>query len=461
MHGSFPLSDSKLTIFGPDAPRDLEHGEDYLLYKSGAQTFIPNPVPVIFVGYGIIAPEYDYNDYQDIDVEGKIVVFLEGEPVSGDPEYFDGAERTIFAFPESKQRLAISRGAIGSILISSPAFVEIPAWDRLKQQFYFEDVTLAYRVTAHLSLHLNGSLNPYLFEHSPYTCEELAGLIDQNKLHPFDMNIQLSFRGSFKERDFISSNIIGRLRGRDPELADSYLLLTAHYDHLGTGEPVQGDSIYNGVLDNAIGVAGLLELARLFSKPEFRPRRSVLFLFLTGEEKGLLGSQYYVDHPLVPLYRTSANINIDGLGFIDTFNDVIPVGAELSDLGTLIATYTEDLGIKISKLPKDFSMEESFGRSDQISFARAGIPSVLLAEGFDYDNLSSSAGINRLRRWFQTVYHSPSDDLSQSINFDAVKRHLGLIAEISKRLAEYGGEIKWKSGSPYINVRLRSIAEKR
>lgn len=461
MHGSQPMESSELRLLGPDTERLLKFGDDYLLYRSGPQTFIPNPVPLVFVGFGIIAPEYDYNDYQQIDVSGKIVVFLEGEPESQDPDYFDGPENTIYAYPESKQRIAISRGAIGSILITAPGTVQVPAWKRLKQEFYFEDVTLGYRVTGHLSIILKEELNPFLFNHSSYACDDIAGLIRQNKLHPFNLNLRLSFRGEFRERDFISSNIIGMIPGNDVELKKTYLLLTAHYDHLGTGRPVGSDSIYNGVMDNAIGVAGLLELARMFTRPGNETKRSLIFLFLTGEEKGLLGSQYYVDHPLFPLYRTVANINIDGLGFVDTFTDIIPVGAELSDLGGLISEYAAEMGIEVSGLPAGFSVEESFGRSDQITFARAGIPSVLLADGYRYEHITRNEGIGRLRRWFDHVYHTPFDDMDQPVNFKATERHLEIIYEISRRLANHEGEIHWKSGAPYMNVRLRSIAEKR
>jgi Zn-dependent M28 family amino/carboxypeptidase len=272
----------------------------------------------------------------------------------------------------------------------------------------------------------------------------------------------VSFNGDFDERDFIGKNIIGMIEGKDKNLKDSYLLISAHYDHLGIGPPVKGDSIYNGVMDNSLGVAALLEISRLYTKSQYRPNRSIIFLFVTGEEKGLLGSKYYVDHPSRPLYKTIANINIDGLSAFDEIKDIIGIGSELSSLENDLMLIAKSSGLEVATIPKDYFYEsESVTRSDQYSFMLAGIPSILLTEGLNYKNTTYERGLDRLIQWTKLVYHTPFDDLNQNINFNAARQHTQFIFDFSFQLANNDDPPQWKPGSPYINARLQSIAEKR
>ncbi len=461
MHGSIPLAESRLSFFMQNEAHTFELGKEYLLFQSGAQTFIPNPVPLVFAGYGIIAPEYDYNDYQTIDVEGKVVVYLSGEPASVDSSYFAGANPTIYSYPETKRRLAISRGARGCILIPNHRENQDAGWEAWRNEFAFEDITLAYAVTGNLSIVMNPASAAKLFDEAPFTLEQVFEWDRRNTIRSFPLTGVVSFHGKFKERDFIASNVIATLAGKRPQLKDTYLLLSAHYDHLGVGPAVNGDSIYNGVLDNAIGVAGLLEIARVFACMSVRPDRSVIFLFVTGEEKGLLGSTYYLDHPLVPHYRTAANINIDGLAALDSFQELIGVGADLSTLGDLLQKTAKTLGYRISAIPPEFLFRETFARSDQIAFAKAGIPSILITEGLSYRNLSREQGLKAMIRWMQERYHTPFDDLQQPICYPAAVEHCRALFVYARSLADDPIAPEWQSGTPYVNMRLQSIAEKR
>jgi hypothetical protein len=461
MHGSIPRQNSELDLFVGDRPSRLQLNRDYLLYKSGEQTFIPNPVPLVFVGYGITAPEFDYNDYQALNVEGKIVVFLSGEPVSDDPAYFKGSEPSIYSYPESKQRIAIAHGAYGSILIYGPNDVKECSWEKLINQFAFEDISLAYSVASNLSLVMNAAAAARLFERAPFNLSQVLEMEKTLTIHSFPLKTRLRFKGQFLEREFSACNVAGLLPGKHSKNNDSYLLLSAHYDHLGVGPAVGGDSIYNGVMDNAVGVAALLEIARVLKSAAPPHERSILFLFTTGEEEGLLGSTYYTDHPLVPLYRTVANINIDGLAMFDRFKNVVGVGSELSTLGEYLTKVAAEQGYYVSAIPPQFSASESFARSDQIAFAKAGVPALLIAEGFDGYNLKQSEILMRMIRWMKNIYHSPFDDMSQPINFEAVLQHCRFLCRFCSSLADDRFEIKWKPGTPYINVRLRSIAERR
>ncbi len=280
-------------------------------------------------------------------------------------------------------------------------------------------------------------------------------------IQSFQLRKSLSFRGQFEERDFFSNNIAGVIHGSDPKLGETYLLLSAHYDHLGVGKPANGDSIYNGVFDNAAGVAALLEIGDAIQKMNLKPRRSVILLFLTGEEKGILGSSYYIDHPLVPLHKTIANINIDGLAIFDTFNDIVGIGADLSDLGIHFSSVSRFMGLTVSQIPSHFLRTESFARSDQIAFAKAGIPAMLTMEGLDYRHLSREEALDRIVFWLTNIYHTPFDDLNQYFDIQASLQHTRFLFAFTWYLANLEEEIKWKPGVSYNTARLQSIAEER
>jgi len=460
MHGGKPLATSELILHNGDKKIKFNLWEDYLLYFSGEQTFIPAPVELVFAGYGIVAPEYDYNDYQTIYVEGKIVVFLDGEPLSEDAAFFDGERPTIHSYPDVKQRVALSRGARGSIIIPNYKDGFYSGWENLKKEFSFEDVTLAYSVTNTLALLFNPESAGALFLNSEYSLPEIFEIHSKGYMRSFEIKCGLSFKGVFKERDFIASNIIGMIEGADPDLRDSYIIISAHYDHLGIGNPVKRDSIYNGVFDNAIGVSTLLELTRIFSE-ETKPERSIIFLLLTAEEKGLLGSIYYTDNPIVPLYKTIANVNIDGIALFDNFKSIIGVGAEFSTLTEFLENTAKKNNVRITEIPEDFKNYDAFSRSDQIIFASAGIPSILIMEAPDYVSISKEEGLKKFIHYSDNVYHTPFDDLNQFMNFDAAVQHADIIYDFCYLLSESENIPAWKNNSPYIYARLRSIAEKR
>lgn len=461
MYGSKPLTHSELLLQSGQDTIILKLSEDYLLYKSGAQTHIPNPVPLVFVGFGIIAPEYDYNDYLNVDINGKIAVFFSGEPEYDDPEYFRGDNPTVYSYPESKQRIAISQGAIGSILIPHPDDKKYESWKKLTREFSFEDVTMAYRVTGHLSLLLNPKHISKLFYSTSFKFKEILQQIMIHQSKSFPLNASVSFKGYFNEREFLGKNVAGLIEGSDPFLRDSYIIVSAHYDHLGIGSIIHQDSIYNGVVDNALGVSAVLEIARLLQETELSPRRSILFLFLTGEEKGLLGSQYYVDHPLIPLYKTIANVNIDGIAIFDKFNDIIGIGSDLSSLRDIIEAVARINGLHLSDVPPQFLDFESFARSDQMAFAQGGIPSVLISDGINYKSLSPAEGLNCWITWAEEIYHSPFDDLFQPLNYMAIEQHVLFLYDFCHRLSRMNQQPQWNPGTIYRNIRLRTIAEKR
>ncbi len=460
MHGSFPLPQSNLQFICHGQKHSFILGKDYLLYKSGAQTYIPQPVPLVFVGYGIIAPEFDYNDYQLLDVEGKVVVCLLGEPSSDDPSYFNGHDPTIYSCPEAKQRFAISRGALGTILIPRPED-RYYDWARAVNDFSFEDITLAYSPAANLAVLMNPEAAQWLFKDGSISLDDIFQQDHSGTIHSFPLTGKLSFKGEFQERDFLGANVIGWLPGINQPPFQRYVIISAHYDHLGIGPAVKGDSIYNGVIDNAAGVAAVLELARVFASLPIKPLQSVIFLFLTGEEKGLLGSTYYIDHPVVPLHKTIANINVDGLALFEMFQDVIGIGAEHSTLQEHLIQIAFSFGLEVSQFQSRCIAMEAFIRSDQITFAKAGIPSILISESFSYPNHTREASLQRIEHWMHNYYHSPFDDLNQPLNFEAARKHCQLLFAFCHPIADGAFYPEWKPGTPYLTARLRSLAERR
>lgn len=459
--GNIPLKSSNLIINSGNKKYHSKLDKDYLMYTAGEQTFIPNPLPLVFVGYGIIAPEFDYNDYQSVNVEGKIAVMLSGEPSSDDPEFFYGREETIYSRPDAKQRLAISRGASGSIIIPYKKDWDKSFWEHFKMQFAFENVNLPYNAANNFSILFNPLRAGILFSGSGYSLKDVYSMHKKNSMKSFPLKTELSFSGKFKEREFTSKNIIGMIEGNDPVLKDSYLIISAHYDHLGIGPAVKGDSVYNGVQDNAMGVAALLQLAKALKKHQSEIKRSVIFIFLTGEEKGLIGSSYYVAHPVVPLYKTIADINVDGIASFDEFKSIIGIGTEFSSLNKFFGNTAERTGLKIGKIPDIFDRSNAFYLSDQLSFALAGIPSIITMDGIDYKHLSKEEGIERFINYSEKVYHTPFDDLSQKIDFNASIEHINFLYNLIFNLVNSKETPEWNEGTPFINARLRSIAEKK
>ncbi|MCS7054215.1 MAG: M28 family peptidase [Ignavibacterium sp.] len=456
MHGSKPLVSSELIVVVDSSEKRLDYGLDYFLFKSGQQTFIPQPLEIIFVGYGIVAPEFDYNDYQSVDVEGKVVIYLDGEPYSEDPEFFNGKKYTRYSSVELKRRTAISRGAAGTILIPMENYTN---WADVKRDFDIEDVNLAYDLSSNLSLIINPKSLEIFFEGSDYSYDDLIKMHLKNRIHSFKLKSKLKFKGAFKERSFIERNVIGILSGTDKKLKDSYLIVSAHYDHLGIGKSIDGDSIYNGALDNAIGVAVMLELARVLSQLELK--RTIIFIATTGEERGLLGAKYYTENPLFPLYKTVANLNIDGIALFRDFNSLIVLGKEFSNLGLFAEQTAKRFGLKIEDIQDEIMNFGVFSNSDHFAFAQAGIPSVIIIEGFENKSLTRDEVKQEFMNYYENYYHTPKDDLKQNIDLIAAERHAKILFDFIYNLASSIEAPEWFSDSPFLQNYLRNLAEKK
>ena len=398
---------------------------------------------VVFAGYGITAPDQKYDDYAGLDVRGRIVAIF-----GSAPPRFSNAIRAHYSSSLNKIETAAGHGAAGLIFLTSPEDDVRSPWPRRQRQSrigsmhwtrpdgspHGVETTLSSNVTLSLDAtrQLLGRQADAVFGSLLDGRPKAGPLRTRGRIHLVSTHRQLT-----------SPNVVGVVRGSDPKLRDEYLVYTAHLDHIGITAPVDGDPINNGAFDNASGTAVLLEIARAFGSLQEKPKRSVIFLATTGEEKGLRGADYFANNPTVPVDSLIANINIDMLVMIARTTDLIPIGIETSDIGDVAREVAREMNVELSADP--FPEEVVFVRSDQYPFIRRGIPALYVDPG--YKAVDPSIDLPKLHKeWLRTRYHAPGDDLEQPIDYSAAL----LLAEFDFRLglalANRPERPRWKPG---------------
>jgi hypothetical protein len=395
--------------------------------------------PLVFVGYGLHVPEAGHDDFAGVDLRGKIAVAIGGGPQDIAGSLKSHARR-------DRPRFLSERGAVGLIELTAPKSVEIP-WARqivlsTQSGMYFADPELRDVKGEFFSASLNPASSEKLFAGSGTSFADIGALADASKPLP-KVALKQSLRASVASRRgrVTSSNVVAILPGSDPKLRAEHVVFSAHLDHLGVGDPVNGDRIFNGAMDNAAGVAGLLDIARSYKARRVKPKRSMVFVFVTAEEKGLLGSRYFALRPTVSKRSIVANMNFDMALPIMKLTSVIALGADESSLGDMAARVGQDMGLPL--VPDPFPDRNSFVRSDQYSFIREGVPALAFKFGFAKDTPEAEVE----RAWRSTRYHSPSDDLSQPVmREDAVRLH-DFVGELALRVANAPERPQWKQAS--------------
>lgn len=398
---------------------------------------------LVFVGYGVEIPG-GYSDYKDIDVRGKIVVFIGGVP--------DGLTSTLaahFGNAGNKMNIANAKGAIG-VITATTVSRRVPADPdtviRLNVALN-ADKTMGYGrgFTGNLKVSLNGtfSLLRKLFMHSGRNYEEVISSLKKGIPSSFELAHQLYTSYNSMHSDIESYNVAGLIPGSDEVLKNEYVVHSAHLDHLGIGKVVNGDSIYNGAHDNASGVASLLEIARIYKSSGARPRRSVIILMVTAEEMGLVGSSYFAANPTVPKNSIVADVNTDMPTIIAPLLSIVPLGAEHSSLVNNVKFAAKYLGLTVEKDPEP--SENRFIRSDQYSFVMSGIPALHIK----YGNRTDEPGfdfINYVKKWRAKYYHQSADGMDGVFNFTAAKTYVKLNFLISYSIAQTTERPKWNEG---------------
>jgi hypothetical protein len=402
--------------------------------------------PVVFVGDGVTAPEQNYDDYQGIDAKGKIVAFMFGAP------NFESSLKAHYSSGEVKAHNAVAHGAVGVIILDDPvlerlysfkeqvrdlSFPELRWLDKQQQpNDYFPEL----KGNAFLSLEATKKF----FEGSPHSAEEVFAAMKAGKPLSFVMPITATIRNLTGLQDVGSRNIVAKLEGSDPTLKNEYVVYSSHLDHLGVGEPVKGDSIYNGALDNASGSAILLEVARAFSGMKTRPGRSILFLSVTGEEAGLLGSDYFAHYPTVNKSSMVANVNMDEDLMLWPLRDIVAFGAEHSSLDAVVRKAAARMHLNESPDPNP--EEVIFIRSDQYSFVKQGVPAIFPVPGFKSDDPKIKP-TEIFKNWEQTRYHQPQDDMDQpGLDFDAAAKYARFVFLCGLLITEDSQRPTWNKG---------------
>ena len=418
----------------------LKLGDDAIL-SSGIDAADSVDAGAVFVGYGLELPEAGLRDLDSLDLRGKVAVILRGAPAS--------VPATIAAHAQSSgERWARLRaaGAIGIITIPNPKAQSLP-WDRVrngrsKEGLALADPSLDERRGQRFGLFVNPARAARLFEGSPARWPDLVRLAEAGSPLPrFALPWRVKARIRAAAREVESPNVVGIIEGSDPSLRGESIILSAHLDHLGVGAPVGGDSIYNGAMDNASGVATLIEIARAIHALPRPPRRSIVLLALTGEEEGLLGSRAFAAAPPRAVGRIVADLNLDMFLPIVPLRAVVAYGIDESDLGDWFRAVADSAHVAIRPDPEP--RQNYFIRSDQYSLVRAGVPSLFV----EFGRTGDSTLDRRFKDWMRNRYHAPSDDVRQPVDLEAADAFNRLLLRFCLDVADRPGRPRWKPGS--------------
>ncbi|HEY7696984.1 MAG TPA: M28 family metallopeptidase, partial [Vicinamibacteria bacterium] len=406
--------------------------------------------PLVFVGYGLTVPEENHDDLAGLDLKGKIALHF-----TGGPESIPGPLLAHYQSTGERWKFLEKAGALGVVAIRNPRGQDIP-WERaalarFQPAMELTDPALVEAAGQKLAVTFHPDHAKRLFEGSGHDYAELLAAAQARKPLPrFPVPVSIAASVRFQEASRASENVIGVLRGSDPALAAEYVVLSAHLDHVGVGRPIAGDEIYNGAMDNASGIATLIETARVLKEMNARPKRSIVFAAVTGEEKGLLGSRHFAAHPSVGGGAIVANLNNDMFSPFFPLKSVVVQGLEESDLAADLTRAASSLGVEVLSDPEP--ERNAFVRSDQYSFIREGIPALSLKVGFIKDSPEHEI----VKAWRKDRYHAPSDDLDQPVNLEAAAAFNRVVAKALLEIANRGSRPRWNDDSFFKRFAKRS-----
>jgi Zn-dependent M28 family amino/carboxypeptidase len=454
----------KFTSAGGGQTMDLAFSKDFMAWTKHEAPEVSIDAPMVFVGYGIVAPEYQWDDYKGVDVAGKVLVMLVNDPAVPDPKnpgaldesLFRGKGMTYYGRWTYKFEIAALKKAAGCLIIHETGPAGYP-WEvvgnNTGERF---DLVSTDRGMSRAAVEgwITYDNAKALFEMTGRDLESLKRMALDRSFRPVELGAtaSLTIRNTIRRID--SANFVAKLPGRDARVRDEYVIYTAHWDHLGLGPEVNGDRIYNGARDNATGVAGILEIARLMAASP--PRRSVLFLSVTGEEQGLLGARYYAEHPLYPLARTLAVINLDVTNTLGRTRDLTVVGLGMSSLDDEIIQAAREQGRVV--IPDPEPEKGYYYRSDHFEFAKQGVPALDPKEGVDYIGKPPGFGLEARRRFTAQDYHKPSDEVKPDWDLSGMVEDLQLFCTVGMRVANGKGYPVWKPGTEFKARREAMLA---
>ena len=443
----------------PSTPASLRYPEDVVVWAgSAAETSAANG-ELVFVGYGSTAPEYQWNDFKDVDVRGKVLLILVNDPPAptNEPDVFGGRAMTYYGRWTYKFEEAERRGAAGALIVHTTERAGYP-WHTVVGSWAKEQRMLPRDPKLPAPLGVRGwitdSAATTLLAHAGLNLTELRTRAESRDFTPVatGITVDIAFRNTVEHLE--SENVVGIVRGRDPVLRDQFVAFSSHWDHLGIGPAVDGDSIYNGALDNASGVADLLAVARVAQQSP-RPRRSLLFVFVTAEESGLLGSEFFGQNPTAPPDKIVANINVDGGNILGRVRDLTVLGSNKSSLGPALGRMLSTRGMRIT--PEEHPERGYFYRSDHFSFAKVGIPSISIGAGTDYIGRPKGWGVEQNEDYTAKRYHQPSDAYRPDFDLTGAAQLADIVLRFGTSVANSTTVPTWNPDAEFREVRAKSL----
>src|SRR5882724_1092044 len=452
-------SEPRMSFVIGDKPMDLKYPDDFVASSARLQPEIKiEKSDVVFVGYGVVAPEYGWDDYKNVDVRGKTLLMLIGDPPVPDPKdpsklddkMFEGKAMTYYGRWTYKYEIAAQKGAAAAIIIHETEPAAYP-WQVVRSSWGKENFELdnpnknmdAVSARSWITLEIAKKL----FVDCGQDFDALKKSAITKEFRPVALNAKANIEIKQQIRSFKSHNVIGKLEGDDPKLRDEYIIYTAHWDHLGRHPELQGDQIFNGAIDNASGVASVIQLAAAFKKLNPPPKRSVLFMATTAEEAGLLGAKYYAEHPLYPLEKTLADINIDGINPWGKTHDLEDLTDRNSSLDELLGQAAARQG-RVMK-PSSEPEKGGFYRVDSFEFAKAGVPVLHAARGIEIIGKPPEYGKQKRDEFVEKHYHQPSDEVDPSWDLSGAVQDIQPLFEVGYQVANGDEFPEWKASSEF------------
>ena len=435
-------------------PMNLKPLDEYVAFDQTQQPQSEVDADIVFVGYGIEAPEYNWDDYKGVDVRGKVLLMLVNEPPSDDPKFFKGKALTYYGRWTYKYEEAARKGAVGVMLVHQTAMASYP-WEVVRNSNSGEKSALKVDGPAlKVASWIHYDVAAKLASASGMNLEKMMHDAQSRDFHPANLGAKLKAHMVSKLRNFESNNVVAMLPGSDHALADEAIIYTAHYDHFGIRPDMTGDNIFNGAEDNATGCGVVLELARAFAGAASRPRRSIIFAAVTAEEQGLLGSQYLGKHPPVPAGKISLDLNYDDLPPLGAPEEVEVSGAERTTFYPSVEAMAKEFRLAIR--PDAQPQAGHFYRSDHFSFARVGVPAFSIGEGVKYKGHTEAWGMQQANDYVEKRYHQPSDEYHPEMDFtgDSAMARFGFA--LGWDAASLPKLIGWQKGDEFEAARLKS-----
>jgi Zn-dependent M28 family amino/carboxypeptidase len=457
MVGITPEPETTFSLIGAHGEKSLKPLDDYVAYDQTQQQQSEVDAEIVYVGYGIEAPEYKWDDYKGVDVRGKVLLMLVNEPPSDDVNFFKGKALTYYGRWTYKYEEAARRGAVGVILIHQTEMASYP-WEVVRnsnsgEKSYLKlDGSPKLKVASWVQL----EVAKQIANTAGMDFDKMMADARSRDFHPVAMPVKLKAHMVSKIRPFESNNVLAMLTGSDSRLKSEAVMYTAHYDHLGIRPDMPGDNIYNGANDNATGCGILLELARTYAEAGQRPHRSILFASVTGEEQGLLGSEYLGKHPPVPAGKISLDLNYDDIPPLGSPEEVEVSGAERTNFYPEVEAMAKTFRLTIR--PDSRPEAGHYYRSDHFSLARVGIPAFSVNEGTKYKGHDAAWGMQQAEEFTSKHYHQPSDEYHPSMDFtgDAAMARFGFV--LGWEAASQSKLVSWQKGDEFEAARIKSLA---